>query len=86
MDKRGDIDWHDEPEEHDYPAAESYLSLLFDEKAVAEFQRLWITRLRIGTMDLKIAAIALANDATLVTRNRIDFEKVPGLRIEDWSV
>jgi tRNA(fMet)-specific endonuclease VapC len=43
-------------------------------------------RLRLGTMDLKIAAIARANDATLLTRNTTDFQKVPGLRFEDWSV
>ena len=59
--------------------------LPFDERAVNEFQRLWVTRIRIGTMDLKIAAIVLANDATLLTRNRRDFERVPGLRLEDWS-
>ena len=33
------ISWLDEPEEHDYPAAESYLSLLFDEKAVADYAK-----------------------------------------------
>ena len=60
--------------------------LAFDESAIAHFQRLWLMRLRVGTMDLKIAAIALAHNATLLTRNRSDFEKVPGLLVEDWSV
>jgi len=40
--------------------------------------------LRIGTLDLKIACIALAYDATLLTRNATDFAQVPGLRIENW--
>ena len=60
--------------------------LPFDDAAVAQFQGLWLLRLRVGTMDLKIAAIALANDATLLTRNTSDFGKIPGLKIEDWSV
>ena len=42
------------------------------------------TRIRIGTMDKKIAAIAIANNALLLTANRRDFEKVPGLRFENW--
>lgn len=37
-------------------------------------------------MDLKIAAIALANDATVLTRNMKDFSRVPGLRIEDATI
>jgi len=40
--------------------------------------------LRIGSMDLKIACIALAHDATLLTRNATDFAQVAGLRIENW--
>jgi predicted nucleic acid-binding protein len=41
--------------------------------------------IQIGTMDLKIAAITLTNDATLLSRNLADFGKIPGLRVEDWS-
>lgn len=59
--------------------------LEFDEKAAAQFEQLQRQRVRIGTMDLKIAAIALAHDATLLSRNLRDFSKVPGLKVEDWA-
>jgi tRNA(fMet)-specific endonuclease VapC len=39
---------------------------------------------RIATMDLKIACIALEHDALLLTRNTKDFSRVPGLRFADW--
>ena len=42
-------------------------------------------RVRIGTMDLKIATIALSQDATVLSRNLVDFGRVPGLRVEDWT-
>lgn len=58
----------------------------YDARAAAEFERLRQARVRVGTMDLKIAAIALANDATLWTRNLSDFNKVPGLRAEDAAL
>jgi tRNA(fMet)-specific endonuclease VapC len=37
-------------------------------------------------MDLKIAAIVLAHDAILITRNSSDFRKISGLSIEDWTL
>lgn len=39
----------------------------------------------IGERDLLIAAIALANDLTVVTGNTREFRRVPGLRVEDWG-
>jgi tRNA(fMet)-specific endonuclease VapC len=57
----------------------------FDQAAAAIYQRLRRARIRIGTMDLKIAAVAMSKDATLLSRNRRDFEKVPGLTCEDWT-
>jgi tRNA(fMet)-specific endonuclease VapC len=36
-------------------------------------------------MDLRIASVVLDHSATLITRNRRDFERVPGLMIEDWT-
>lgn len=58
--------------------------LAFDYEAALRFEALKQLRLRIGTMDLKIAAICLAHDVLLLTRNLVDFEKVPGLQIENW--
>ena len=61
------------------------LILLFDDRAIAEFKRLKQLKLKIGTMDLRIASIVLANDATLITRNLRDYQRVPGLKVEDWT-
>ena len=58
----------------------------FDLAAAKVYEQLRSLGVQIGAMDLRIAAIALANDYTLVTRNTVDFERVPGLRIEDWTV
>ena len=57
----------------------------YDDQAIAEYERLKQARIRVGAMDLKIAAVVLVHNATLLTRNFSDFGRVPDLRIEDWS-
>jgi tRNA(fMet)-specific endonuclease VapC len=57
----------------------------FDEAAAEQLASLRRKRLRLGTMDLKIAAIALTQQATLLSRNVTDFQRVAGLRVEDWT-
>ena len=57
----------------------------FDDVSERQIQQLRAARLGVGTLDLKIAAIALTNGLTVLTRNRRDFGRVPGLLLEDWS-
>jgi tRNA(fMet)-specific endonuclease VapC len=59
--------------------------LAFDTAAAQENQRLRKLYPRLGGMDLKIAAIVLTQNATLLSRNHVDFGKIIGLRLEDWS-
>jgi len=56
----------------------------FDAAAADLYASLRSQKLRVGSMDLKIASIALAKDALLLLANLRDFRKVPGLRVEDW--
>jgi tRNA(fMet)-specific endonuclease VapC len=60
--------------------------LPFDDAAAETFDDLRRGGIRIGTMDLRIASTANCCNATVLTRNRVDFDKVPGLRVEDWTV
>jgi tRNA(fMet)-specific endonuclease VapC len=57
----------------------------FDEDAYEQYFDLKSSKIRVGAMDLRIAAIVLVHGATLLTRNTRDFEKVPGLKFEDWT-
>ncbi len=58
--------------------------LPFDVDAAEIFVELRRSFRRHGTMDLKIAAICLAHDAILLTRNHVDFRDIPSLRVQDW--
>ena len=70
------------------------------ELSVNDFQRLTVVsytdgadrrfqdfrrRIRVSTHDLCIAAICMDHSATLVSRNRRDFEQIPGLSVEFWE-
>jgi tRNA(fMet)-specific endonuclease VapC len=57
----------------------------FDRVAAIEFQKLRLLRLRIGAADLKIASIAIANNALLLSRNLRDFGPIPNLQVKDWT-
>lgn len=59
--------------------------LEYTEVVAARFEDLRRSRLRIGSMDLKIAAIALSQEGLLLSGNLKDFQKVPKLHVEDWT-
>ena len=61
-----------------------FTRLPFDRDAAALFLKLRKQGVRIGTMDLRIACIVMEHDAVLLTRNIKDFDKVPGLKFENW--
>jgi tRNA(fMet)-specific endonuclease VapC len=67
-----------------------FVSLPFDDLAATTFgvirSQLETNGTPIGAYDLQIAAIALANNLTLVTHNTREFGRVDGLQIEDWEV
>jgi tRNA(fMet)-specific endonuclease VapC len=64
-------------------------SLPFDDECAHEYgvvrSRLELSGTPIGANDLLIASIALRYDVTLVTHNRREFSRVPGLRLDDWE-
>jgi tRNA(fMet)-specific endonuclease VapC len=57
----------------------------YDENAASVFKELKANKIRIGTMDLKIASIAISRKAILISRNLKDFEEVPNLVVQDWT-
>jgi tRNA(fMet)-specific endonuclease VapC len=60
--------------------------LPFDLRAIEIFDELREQKVRVATMDLRIASIAISHDLVLLTRNARDFSKVPKLVTEDWTI
>jgi len=79
-------DWYDRLAGRMFPIWRRFELLPFPESAQVRFDYLRSLRLNVGSMDLRLAAVALESQLIVVTRNRRDFGRVPGLQIEDWSV
>jgi tRNA(fMet)-specific endonuclease VapC len=59
------------------------LILPFDGPAAAEFRRLTSLKFGVSNMDLRIDAIPLTTRHMLLSRNLRDFERIPGLKVEN---
>jgi tRNA(fMet)-specific endonuclease VapC len=59
---------------------------LAEQSQQAIYQDLKSQRIRIGTQDLRIASIVLAHEGVLLSRNARDFDRVPNLIIENWTI
>ena len=60
--------------------------LSFTEPAIERYEQLRAAHRHVSKNDLRIAAIAPEHFGIVVTRNVRDFQRVPGLPFEDWSV
>ncbi|MBL8892514.1 MAG: type II toxin-antitoxin system VapC family toxin [Planctomycetaceae bacterium] len=60
--------------------------LPFSTSAADVYDELRKQRVRVGSMDLRIGSIAISHQMTLLTRNVVDFERVPKLSFADWTV
>ena len=69
-----------------WPGWIRFAVLPFVVAATQRFDQLRALRLNVGLMDLRIAAVALVNGLTVVTRNQRDFGRVPTLATVDWSI
>ncbi|MDV3353629.1 type II toxin-antitoxin system VapC family toxin [Leptothoe sp. LEGE 181152] len=69
---------------------QQFVSLPFGDEAAKAFGRIRAQLASVGTpigaYDLQIAAIAMVNGLTLVTHNTREFDRVEGLRLEDWEL
>ena len=65
--------------------AENYRLLPYTSGAEALFQQWRRSKVRVGSQDLRIAAICLDHGATLATRNARDYAQIPGFMFDEWN-
>lgn len=70
--------------QHSLQGFQDWYVLPWNEDSASIFRRLKAQKFHIGTKDACIASIALEYNATLLTRNLVDFQKVPDLKVENW--
>jgi tRNA(fMet)-specific endonuclease VapC len=59
--------------------------LPYTSAAEALFKQWRAAKIRVGSQDLRIAAICIVHGASLVTRNARDYIRIPGLSLDVWS-
>lgn len=60
--------------------------LSFSVAASEVFEDFKRSKIRVATMDLRIASIAISQQMIVVTRNAVDYERIPGLVVQDWTL
>jgi tRNA(fMet)-specific endonuclease VapC len=63
-----------------------FIILQYSAKSYNIYEKLRKEYICVGNQDLRIASITLANNGILLTKNKQNFNKIPGLIIEDWSI
>ena len=67
-----------------------FISLKFDDECAVIYgeirSKLAAEGTPIGNNDLHIAAIAIANNLTLITHNTREFSRIDNLKLEDWQI
>lgn len=69
-----------------FDSLKSFNVLRFTAEAQDIYTNLVRQKIKVGRMDLRIAAIALSINGVLVTRNERDFSQVPNLVLENWTL
>ena len=66
-------------------AMQQFHLLAFTDEAFAQEQQWRSEGVRVGTQDLRIAAICVSQDIKLISNNYSDFHRIPNLNLETWN-